>query len=283
MAFAIGPYHTLYHSHLIGNRHHERVFRMTKLARIEDVTAIPGITWNPIGFLRCETPEALQTALEALKSTGYSIESQRDRQNEPNPSIYSEPKTIEEMEQLGEPLWYAHLDIRRTKCRSCKQYINISGVRIHGHLCEYCSDVTYKELVRGTEIEFGFTADQYQGVRAMLRATVGCWEAEAGKLYLQPIVDFPRESARSYLLQHRGSSWKYTVKNGVTFMLVEYHIRHVDSPKSNIYISRKIGGHQNFTEVLVWNGLEYATSQQAEMPFPSSIQIYEEWHRNRSH
>lgn len=256
---------------------------MTKLARIENITAIPGITWNPVGLLRCETPESLQTALEALKSTGYSIESRRERQDEPDSSIYSEPKAIEKMGAEGLPLWYAHLDLHRIKCKSCKQYINIRGIRIHGHLCEYCSDVTYKELVRGTEIEFGFTADQYQGVRAMLRATVGCWEAEAGKLYLQPIVDLPHVSVRTYLRQHRGSSWKYTVKNGVTFMLVEYHIRRIGSPKSNIYISRKIGGHQNFTEVLVWNGLEYATSQRSELPFPSSIQIYEEWHRSRSH
>jgi hypothetical protein len=244
---------------------------------LEPLNSIPGVAWRD-DAIHCETPEALQVVFEALKPIGYTLQDCRVPSDD-------DPFTPDDTAKRPDA-WTAQLDVARIKCGSCSQYIERNGISVHGHLCEYCGDVTSKELVHGSRIYFGFTADECKGQRPAIIGFVECWDVQEGWLYLQNNLapnglydtDEDAVAALSSYLETNQEHWEFVSKNGQTLIRVKYYPRSFRNSDSEIYVYQRTGSKQNFTEVLVWKDCEYKTSQRTELPFPAFVVIHESWH-----
>lgn len=237
------------------------------------------------GDLYCKTPEALEIALETLRTTGYTVTDQRID----GYSIKEGRTTPEQMEQNGWSLWYARLeDIDRGKCKSCQSYISRQGIRMHGHTCEACGEVTFYEMVEGSTISFRFVSTEHGWFDPYLRMTVKRWDTDGGWLYLRREIEpagwamMTPEQAEVYLDEHC-DKWELVDEDGQQLIKLRFHMRHFGDPVDDqtVIEPRDIFGHHiNYDEVKVWEGKEY--SQYAfgdkRLPISESISVYESWH-----
>ncbi len=237
------------------------------------------------GDLYCKTPEALEIALETLRTTGYTVTDQRID----GYSIKEGRTTPEQMEQNGWSLWYARLeDIDRGKCKSCQSYISRQGIRMHGHTCEACGEVTFYEMVEGSTISFRFVSTEHGWFDPYLRMTVKRWDTDGGWLYLRREIEpagwamMTPEQAEVYLDEHC-DKWELVDEDGQQLIKLRFHMRHFGDPVDDQTVIEPkdiFGHHINYDEVKVWESKEY--SQYAfgdkRLPIPESISVYESWH-----
>ena len=148
------------------------------MIKTKDVVEIPNCG------LYAKSPEALAALLEELKEVGYDIN---------DCGAEEKRASREEMEKNGWSLWLARLrdDVcgRKGKCRSCKSYIDVRGVRSHKHKCEICGAHTYLEFVDGSTISFYFMNDA-SGERGFLSSDIKMkvydYDEQLGCLLLYP-------------------------------------------------------------------------------------------------
>lgn len=235
--------------------------------------------------LYCKTPAALQIALDALRSIGYTIEDLRDPNN--GYSSHTDRGIItEQMEQNGCPLWHAHFeDIRYGKCGSCNAYISTHGISMHGHTCEVCKAVTYLELTEGSIIEFTFRGTDEGPFSPRLKMTVKRWDAQDGWLYLKREPAFVNatdpEEAEAYLTQH-ADQWEALEEDGQPLIKLRYHLHRTMepiNPKTVISVKDTWGPYRNYKIVNLWKGMEYDElgCSGKKLTIPESINIYETW------
>jgi hypothetical protein len=224
------------------------------------------------GNLYCKTPEALDIALEQARSIGYEIKDSRTDESRATP---------EKMEQNGWSLWYASLDVRRAKCGSCGFYMSMAGTRVHGHTCENCGAVTYREIVEDSTVRFSFRGDEYVMFGPELVMKVKRWDDQNSWLYLKygfegrSIGTLIGDKAEAYLTEHAGK-WELVEEDGERLLKVHY-ARGLYVQDDDVLNVRDIWGHEfNSTEVKVWDGKEYSTWD--SLPVPESFSIYETWH-----
>ncbi len=237
------------------------------------------------GDLYCKTPEALKIALETLRTTGYNVTDQRID----GYSIKEGRTTPEQMEQNGWSLWYARLDdIDRGKCKSCQSYISRQGIRMHGHTCEVCGEVTFYEMIEGSTISFRFVSTEHGWFDPYLRMTVKRWDTDAGWLYLEREIEpggwsiMTAEQAEVYLDEH-SAKWELVDEDDRQLIKLRFHLRHMGDPVNDETVIEPkdiFGHHINYDEVKVWEGKEYSQYAFGDkaLPIPESISVYESWH-----
>lgn len=230
------------------------------------------------GNLYVKTPEALERLLNELRDAGYTVDNLREAKHREGRA------TVEQMEQNGWSLWYASIrsDIRRGKCQSCESYIELRGIRSHGHTCEVCGEVTYLDYVDGSRIRFEFLNEAYRGVMfaPQLHMTVQRWDTDEGYLYLYRefheggLSVVTGERAEQYLAEN-SELWEQVEEDGNALLKVRYpNPWRRDEAAIEPYDSS--GHYSNYREVKVWQGEEYR--EWDRLPVPESMSIYEAWH-----
>ncbi len=223
--------------------------------------------------LYCKTPEALEVALATLRDIGYIVDDKK--------------ADGEEHERTS---WYAHLDVDRIRCKSCKQFIEQRGVAATGHVCELCGEITYIELGAGSIVSIEFA--QHEDERGMfspeITLEVASWDYENGLLYLESeplqgnrFSSVTGEKAQAYLAKH-ASEWQYVELEGHKVIQLQYwpsHKRYADEQFKNLISVGHNGPplRRNYSEVKVWEGKEYE-GPFGRLPIPDSITVYETWH-----
>lgn len=236
------------------------------------------------GDLYCKTPEALQIALDTIRTIGYTVIDTRIDGH----SIKEGKATPQHMEQHGWSLWHAQLDdVNRGKCRSCHAHISRLGIRTHGHTCENCGEVTFYDIVGGTDIVFRFVGSEYSVFGTDLRMTVKRWDTDEGWLYLRRQVEpagwsiMTPDEATTYLEQH-SDKWELVTEDGEQLVKLRYHLRFYGDPVNDETVidpKEVFGSYINYDEVIVWNGEEYSEYQPGQrLPVPMHVSIYEAWH-----
>src|SRR3989344_7628012 len=184
----------------------------------ENIEGVVVIGRNPY----VKTPEALEALLTELRTIGYKIDNLRK-----DDCRKEEGVSVEMMERDGWPLWYANLDVRRGKCGSCHQYIDVTGIQSHGHKCERCGDVTYYKIIDGSTVEFSFVQhDENEFDMAGLAMKARRWDTETGYLYLYPDIIDGRlwkhgERAKQYFETNKGA-WEEVTEDGQRLIRVRY-------------------------------------------------------------
>lgn len=239
----------------------------------------PEITW--IGRdLYIEQPDALMPVLDELRAIGYEVKDCRKDEDRERKSV-----PVEQQEQEGWYLWYAHLtDIRRGKCNSCQSYIATQGIQSHGHTCEVCGAITYLNIQDGSSVRFSFVGEHgYFPPELNMKAYR--WDVEQADLYLYPEPlehggwgILKGEKAQEYLMLHQ-DKWEQVELDGKPYLKVKY----ADSPWTKDHEGvdtidvRDIYGHYwNHKIVRLWQGQEY--SEWGDFPLPESVIGYESWH-----
>lgn len=227
------------------------------------------------GSLYVKTPEALETLLGQLREIGYKIDNLRDTDYRKRDGV-----SVETMEKNGWSLWFVHLDLRRAKCGSCGQIIDVCGVQAHGHKCELCGEVTYYNIIDGSTVRFSFIDRELQEPPlADLTMKAKRWDVEEGYLYLYPeVLDglwLRGERAKQYF-EENSDKWEAVKEDGQDLIRVKYP-QPWDYNVAAISPSDIYGNHWNHKIVLIWDGKEYPEYSH-DLPVPQSISIYEAWH-----
>jgi hypothetical protein len=230
--------------------------------------------------LYCKTPEALAASLDKLRGIGYKIEDQRIE----GYAIRKDRVTVEQMEQNGWSLWFARLpELRKGKCDSCNSYISVGGIRSHGHTCEICGAVTYRELIEGSTVRFRFSGDEQVMFGPELNMTVKKWDAEAGFLYLRTeflehggLCVVSGDKAKNYMARH-SDKWDLVEDDGEQVYKIHYADSFYIQPDAVIEMIDTWGHEWNHKIVLVWDGKEYQEYFN-DLPVPETVSIYEAWH-----
>lgn len=237
----------------------------------EEIEGVVEIT----GDLYVKTPEALETLLGKLREIGYQIDNHRDekyRQKNKNVSI-------ETMQKKGMPLWFAKIDVYRGKCLSCNGLIDIWGIETHGHKCELCGEVTYYEIIDGSEVRFSFIQrDGKEHDWADITMKAKRWDTENGYLYFynEPLTNrwLKTEEQFHQFLNENNDKWEYVEEENL--IRVKYP-QPWNSQISAINPAEISNSYRNHKIVKVWEGKEYGKYDQ-DFPLQESISIFEIWH-----
>jgi len=256
------------------------------LAQFEEIDGVIVIA----GDLYIKNQAALDIALAKLREIGYQVDDSRD----PESCSRQDGTSIETMEKNGYSMWYAHLkDIRRGKCKSCGQLISTAGIRCHGHKCEKCGAVTYREIVNGSRVRFSFEKKAVSDTEEQsdwrdITMVVHHWDTKNGYIYFYPrLLDGyyckGQEKLCKYLDDHR-DSWQEirSIKDKrVRFIRVKYShqqrygFKGVEAPVIRVSDNSKHFWNHDIVEV--WEGKEYDEFF-GNFPVPQSLSIYEAWH-----
>ena len=234
-----------------------------------------GATWIA-DSLYVESPEALDSVLNEIRTVGYNVENLRECD-----SRAKDGTTVDQMEKDGWSLWYCSLkDIRYGKCGSCNEYISIRGILSHGHQCEKCGVVTYLDMIEGSRVRFHFAGDE--AWFRHLEMKVYFWDADHGDLYLYPdpietgsSITLSGERAQAYLQEFK-DKWEEVVYEGKILYKVKYLNSSYVEDISTINVSETMKHHWNHKIVTLWNRKEY--SEWESLPVPECFSIYETWH-----
>lgn len=230
--------------------------------------------------LYCKTTEALGEVVDRLGAFGYAVS---DRYADPDAL---EQHSAEYMHEHRFARYYASLDVERIKCDNCKKYIKRRGVASHGHRCEFCGAITYREMVRGDDVTFSFIAEGNDHVfwPPKLRMTIRRYDGT--HLWLEPTPvendnDFDGLSVEKALaeLEKHSDKWIYDTIKG------KKYIKIVEPPSFSRSAVRVIEIKQNwpkryYSEVSVWQGREFGRYDR-NFPVPMSLHIYDasQWER----
>lgn len=235
--------------------------------------------------LYCKTPEALELALDTLRTFGYRVTNERKKGS----SIKEGRTTPEEMEKHGWSLWSAALEGHTFgKCRSCNALISRRGIHMHGHTCENCGAVTYRAFAKGMPIIFRFVDDGRSWLAQNLRMTVQRWDAEEGWLYLKwkfgdaPYGILGPKEAKVYL-EENADKWEFVQEGDERLVRLRYKLQHFGEPADElavIDVRDTLHGVANYDDVKLWDGKEYPEYGFGEnrFPVPEFISVYETWH-----
>lgn len=229
------------------------------------------------GDLYCKTPEVLAIALKQCRTIGYEIKDNRVD----GFSVQRGEVTPEQMEQNGWSLWYASFDVRRGKCRSCGSYISLVGIMAHGHTCEVCGAVTYRNIIDGSTVRFYFLGEERGFFGPELNMEAKRWDDENGWLYLKyefhpgGLGVFTGDKAKEYLARHK-DKWELVQEDGQTLVKIHYASSLYVQEDDVIGVSQTWGHEQNADIVKVWDCKEYR--EWDRLPIPESFSIYETWH-----
>jgi hypothetical protein len=227
------------------------------------------------GKLYAKTQAALEALLAELRTIGYQIDNLRETNYRKREDI-----SVEAIEKSGWSLWYAYLNVRRGKCGSCNQHIDVAGIQSHGHKCERCNAVTYYKIIDGSTVRFSFVQRdgcEYDMDDLTMRARR--WDAEAGYLYLYPeIMDglWLRGDSTKQYFEANEDKWEEVKEDGQRLIRVRYR-NSFYLEDSAIGLNEIHGHYQNCEIVLVWKGKEYP-EYSPNFPIPQSMNIYEAWH-----
>ncbi|HEU5114456.1 MAG TPA: hypothetical protein VFT82_01670 [Candidatus Paceibacterota bacterium] len=227
------------------------------------------------GNLYVKNQAALDPLIAELNKVGYKVDNLRESEHRKERNV-----SVEDMEKNGWSMWYAHLDIRKGKCHSCKQHISTTAIQCHGHACEKCGAVTYYDIIDGTTIRFSFIQRTDDG-RSMADITMVAqrWDTENGYLYLYPEVRdglFARgEGAKKYFEANK-DKWTEVDEGGKKLIRIRYP-NPWNYNVADINPSEIRGHYWNHEIVDVWEGKEYS-EWASDFPLPKSFSIYETWH-----
>lgn len=237
---------------------------------IEGVVVVGG---NPY----VKTSVALEALLVELRTIGYQIDNLREADHRKKGGV-----SVETMEKNGWSLWYAKLDVRRGKCGSCQQHIDVAGIQSHGHKCERCGAVTYYEIMDGSTVRFSFVQrNENEYGMADLTMKARRWDTEAEYLYLYPeILDglwLRGDRAKQYFETNK-DKWEEVEEDGQRLIRVRYRNSLYLEDEDSAINPRDIHGHYwNHKIVLVLEGKEYG-EYFSNFPIPQSMSVYEAWH-----
>jgi hypothetical protein len=227
------------------------------------------------GSLYATSSEALQLLLEELAQSGYTVNNLRecDRRKKDGTSV-------ETMEQNGWSLWFATLDVRRGKCKSCGGYISCGGIQMHGHKCELCGEVTYYDIVDGSTVRFSFIQrDERDQRHADITMKAKRWDTEEGYLYFYPEPKdglwLKGEAAVAEYLAANNNLWEAVTEGDQSLIRVRYPLEW-DYEVAAINPSESYGHYWNHSIVRVLDGVEYP--EHGQMPLPDMVSVYESWH-----
>ena len=242
-----------------------------------DLTVIDDDIFVDDNKLRVRSPEALERLLGELKTIGYEIDDCR------KPEHCTLGASAEEKVKLGLTLWFAHLSsIRYGKCGSCGQLISTFAIFFHGHKCEKCGAVTYRELVDESIVSFSFRDDCLPGFPKLICMKVKWWDTDNGVLYLYRglipgrVFSLSGVKAKRYL-ENNKSAWSYETLGKRTYIAVNYPLDRDKRPMAKVDMYDTVGHVYNSRIVKLWKGVEYGEYE--KMPVPDYINIYEEWHK----
>ncbi|MEQ1499962.1 MAG: hypothetical protein ABL917_01150 [Parcubacteria group bacterium] len=227
------------------------------------------------GDFYVKSQAALDALLAALHVIGYKVDNLREADYRKRDGV-----SVKRMEKKGRSLWFGSLNIRRGKCNSCRNFIEVTGIKSHGHKCESCSAVTYYKIIDGSMIRFRFQRNNSKDWgMADISMKAKRWDVEAGYLYLYPEVTgglWLREDKVQAYLDANSDKWEMVEENGHRLIRVRYSgsYRLEDSDITTIDIH---GHHWNHKIVLVWEGQEY-DEWFSDFPVRQSVNIYEAWH-----
>lgn len=223
------------------------------------------------GDLYVKTPVTLKTLLQELRDTGYEVDDLRVSEHRKERGT-----TVETMEKGGWSLWFAHIDVKRGKCKSCGGLISMRGIQVHGHTCELCGAVTFLRITDGSKIRFSFKDEEHSMVDISMKAKR--WDTESGYLYLYPeVLDDPwlrGEQAKCYF-EKNSDKWEKVFENGQELVRVRYPEPY-DYATTAIEVSDIYGHYWNHRIVRVWEGKEYG--DYGDFPVRESMSIFETWH-----
>jgi len=242
----------------------------------EVIGEIPGVV-EIGGNLYLKSPEALELLLKTLEDYGYEIkECSRDERRPPR----------EVQEQEGWYLWYASLGDsvlqRRGKCESCQSYIDVCGIRSHGHTCEVCGAVTYEKIIDGSVVRFKFLSEKNRGMFSpQLCMRAKRWDTKEGYLYLYyEFLDrgslgvVAGKEAQTYLSKN-AESWEVVEEDDQKLLKVRYP-QPWDRQVAAIEPYDIWGSRSNHTIVKLFKGEEF--SEWGRLPVRESYSLYEAWH-----
>lgn len=217
-----------------------------------------------------ETPEDFEALRQELEAYGYELDDLRQKTRLDYP--------VEIMEKQGMALFYASLyqATHKVKCRSCGRYIDNRGVQTHNHQCEYCHEPTFLLIAPGTELIFGFDANSRYVNN--LQMTVHHWDEAAGFIYfkdefLQSGLGGCNPTVGEAILAANKDKWEYVVDEQDQELLIKIAFTSVDDENPPaIFVYDVIRSQRNYTELRVWEGVEY--SPYGEFPVPQSIYIH---------
>ncbi|MCX6779429.1 MAG: hypothetical protein NTU97_04340 [Candidatus Magasanikbacteria bacterium] len=244
-------------------------------AKSMDLSLIEGVV-SIGGDLYVKSPEALEKLFAELRSVGYKIEDLRQADYRKKDGV-----AVETMEKEGWSLWFASLNVTRAKCGSCHGLISPVGVQHHGHKCELCDEVTYYEIIDGSEVRFSFISS-HEGENydlADITMKAHHWDSAAGYLYLYPEIYKGLFSSVERAKRHfeaNKDKWKISEGEGRDLIKIRY-----SDPWNHetavISMSDIRGNYWNHQIVQIWEGREYPEFT-SDFPVPTSMSIYETWH-----
>jgi transcription initiation factor TFIIIB Brf1 subunit/transcription initiation factor TFIIB len=207
--------------------------------------------------------EALESVLATLREVGYELKDGREREEHPVDN------------------WYASLDVRRGKCGTCNAHISTTEIEVHGHVCEQCGAVTYREFVDGkTTIRFYFRDERGSSMRTV-RMTVAKYDPDGGWLYLKPgflqrgFGVMTGKRAREYFHRHR-DKWEGVEEGDTELFKIRYPSPGLITEECVIEPCEIWGSERNHSIVRVWEGKEYGEHSR-DFPIPDGITVEEAW------
>lgn len=227
------------------------------------------------GDLYVKTQAALEILFDELRKVGYQIDNLREADHRKQDNI-----SVETMEKDGWSLWFAKIDVRRGKCKSCNGLIDTRGILSHGHRCELCGEVTYYHIVDGSTVRFSFIQkDENESGMADIAMKAKRWDTETGYLYFYPELFeglwLRGDQVKQYFEANK-DKWEETIEEGQRLIRVKYP-QPWDYDASAINPSDINGHYWNHKIVRVWDGKEY-DEWLSDFPLRETINIYEAWH-----
>ena len=229
----------------------------------------------------CRSRKARREVLHHLRLLGYRVD---DRVK--GGGYDKEPIPLATINERRAYRYFARLDIMRGKCGSCGQYISTLGIRSHGHTCEKCGAVTYRELIDGSTMTFSFLSDSHEFWGPKLRLKTKKWEDEYVWFYTSDMQGehglgqkLTQEQIDLYLAAH-ADKWCYDEIGGQKFIKIFYEGGYRTKLDQIVIETSDVwGSESNHSIVQVYRGVEY--SEYERLPVPDSLHIYETWHWKR--
>lgn len=171
------------------------------------------------------------------------------------------------------------------KCGSCSEYISVRGIQSHDHQCEKCGEVTYKDMVKGSQVSLGWFREPESAVSFKVMANGELVTSPMdGRLLLgggSLVVErYDHESGLIYCYGDIAEVEKEGIDVGSNAR--ELYRKLADAGHSDrIMISRNdisdVWGHVwNHKIVKLYQGKEYG--EWDHLPVSETYSIYEPWH-----
>ncbi len=231
---------------------------MDALLQLQDVVFI-----EPSNFY-AQTPAAFANLRELLVGLGYTVEPNKTREGAPTQN------------------WYARLDDSRlkliAKCRFCEAVVDREVVWRHKNLCPECHQFTFVRFPPGSTVEFYF--HPFAGRRRerdTLTLKVFDYDTALGViLFVPPDTSDPSGGLAHAILGDHEHRWTAVTRDGLTLIAIKHDVDSQHVREEAVIDIIEATEQQNFRNVYLFDGKEYASIYQ--LPIPSSVSIDEAWH-----